>query len=117
MAVKFEAEVKCFFCGISADRIGYYRKRYPNNKTTIENPQPCCETCLKTHRNDFHQHRGGDEEVTSILFANLPKLPKEKLGMLFSMKGKEVNHFKSPYWKKLIWRMYYLAKPQKEVTP
>ena len=109
----FDAEVKCFFCKAPADRIIYYRKVYYDGKTTIENPQVSCGPCFLTHQDSFHQNRGGTEEVTYLLFSTLSQLPKFRLGLLFSMKGKEINHLKSPYWKNIIWRMYYLHLPQK----
>lgn len=116
MDPKAEKEFRCYFCQNPADRIVYYSKTYQhNNKKTIENPRLVCPKCYNpTNNASISRHRGGIEGVYCLLFSKLSATTKKTLGYLMSYKGKEINELSSPYWKRQIWRIYYLGQPARE---
>ena len=111
MDPKAEKEFRCFFCQEPADRIAYYSKTYQRNgKKTFEKPRMVCGLCYNPANNaTIHQNRGGHEGVFCLLFSRFPTFTKKTLGYLMSYKDKEINELSSPYWKRQIWRIYFLS--------
>jgi hypothetical protein len=109
-------ELRCFSCGEQPDRIAYYTKFYPSsNKSTIENPVLSCRKCYLSPKmkSQLMQVRGGDEKISFIHFEHIKESPKKKIGYFLSKNFFERNDLSNPYWKKVVWRIFYYMIPPK----
>lgn len=107
----------CFFCGERATSIGYYSKGYPNiNRSTVENPTLCCNTCFNSPKimDQINPHRGGEEGIYRFLFISLGKMNTKEIGFLTGRKNYEINHLSSRVWRKIVFNIHYLSLPPKE---
>lgn len=119
MAKSRLTEYKCFFCGLPADRIGFYQKIYPASKETIENPTLFCSSCWedKAKKESIKAQRGGPEGVYCKLFSTLGKTSTKEIGFLTGRKNYHVNHLSSRIWRKIVFNIHYLNIPPKERKP
>jgi len=108
---------KCFFCfDAPADRIGYYEKIYPDQKSTMENPTFFCKSCWNDFqkRNQIYSGRGGIDGVFCFTFSSIAKMTPKSLGFLTSKKMYQINHLAVPVWKKMVFNIHYLSLPPKK---
>jgi len=108
-------ELRCFFCGKDPDRIAFYSKDYPKSgKSSIENPILSCGECYlcPEMKQKILRIRGGIEGISYIKFLEIKQAPKKKLGYYTSCKFFEINHLSNPYWRKILWRIFFYMIPR-----